>query len=271
VKHACSILLAAVTPDALQYLQRRLDDVRNIRLMRLDQERPDVVSSALASAGGGLEALRGVGLISHEELTEWNMRFWEAITGEPSPTLPAHEEETESATSTSQTASAVAIAVPIPGVEVQPLPTPRFQSVGFRRLIPGPDEQKPLGSGVLRILALVAYEDGVEVDWLFSLPPDADTFAAERDAVAGELAALPLNEQVRRLQDRDRHLRWAATPHDFVLSDDVATVYERQGGGAHGSGLVTVRGQQGFAPTLPAEATHVYVDADGLRFTVTVR
>jgi hypothetical protein len=53
--------------EVLQYLQRRLDDVRNMRLMALHHERPDVVSSALASAGGALEALRGVGLISDEE------------------------------------------------------------------------------------------------------------------------------------------------------------------------------------------------------------
>jgi hypothetical protein len=254
-----------VTPEARQYLQRRLDDVRNLHLMRLDDGRPDVVSSALASAGGALEAFRGVGLISHEELTEWFARFWEAITEEPLPYVP-QEEETQTATAVSQTVTAVA--VPMPGVEVPLPPTPRFQSIGFRRLISGPDEEKALGPGVLRILALVVYGDGVEVDWLFSLPPNADTFAAERD-VAGELDELPPDEQVRRLQDRDRHLRLYATPHDFALSDDVGTVYEMQGGGA-GGGPVTIHGEQGFAPTLPPEARRVYVDADGVRFTVTV-
>jgi hypothetical protein len=235
--------------------------------MRLDHERPDVVSSALASAGGALEALRELGLISHEELQEWNSRFWEAITGEPLPVAPTHAEEIRTETSVTQTATAVA--VPIPGVEVPPPPGPRFQSIGFRRLIRGPDEEKAFGPGLLRILALIVYEDGVEVDWLFSLPPGVDTFAAQRDAVARELDALPRAEQLRRLQDRDRQLRWHATPRDFALSDDTGTVYEMQGGGAHG-GFVTVRGQQGFAPTLPRGATEMYVDADRVRFTVTV-
>jgi hypothetical protein len=166
-----------------------------------------------------------------------------------------------------QTVSAVA--VPVPGLEVPPPPTARFQSIGFRRLIPGPDEEKAFGPGILRILALAVFEDGVEIDWLFSLPPNADPFASERDAVAGELDALPPAEQVRRLQERDRHLRWAAAPHDIALADDVGTVYQRQGGGAHG-GFVTIRGQQGFAPTLPAEATRVDVDANGARFALTV-
>jgi hypothetical protein len=157
----------------------------------------------------------------------------------------------------------------MPGVDVRPPPAPRFQSIGFQRLIPGHDEEKTFGAGVLRILALVQYADGVEVDWLFSLPPDTDSFAAEWDAVTRELDALPPDEQLRRLQDRGRHLRWAATPNDFGLSDDVGTVYEQQGGGAHG-GFVTIRGQQGFAPTLPAEATRVYVVADAARFTVAV-
>lgn len=263
---AIPILCADVTPEALQYLQRRLDDLRNQRLMPLGGERPDVVSSTLAHAGGALEALRGLGLISHEEMIEWNARFWEAITGEPLPSAPTQEEVVGSATSVSQ---ATAVAVPVPGVEVPPPPTPRFQSIGFRRLIPGPDEERALGPGVLRVLALVVYEDGVEVDWLLSLPPDSDLFAAERNAVAGELDALPADEQARRLQDRDVHLRWAVMPRDFALSDDVGTVYERQGGGAHG-GFVSVRGQQGFAPTLPPQATRVGVDADGVSFTVPV-
>jgi hypothetical protein len=223
------------------------------------------VSSALASAGGALEALRGVGLISYEELQDWNSRFWEAITGEPLPSMPTWD-ETVSETLVSHTDTAVSVAVP--GVEVPAPLTPRFESTGFRRLIPGPDDEQALGPGVLRILALVEYKDGVEVDWLYSLPRSADTFAAERDAVAGELDALPADEQLRRLQHRDLRLRWA-TPPDFALSDDVGTIYQPQGGGAHG-GFATVRGQQGFAPTLPPEATQVYVDADGVRFTVTV-
>ena len=256
-----------MTPETLRYLQRRLDDVRNLRLMRLDHERPDVISSTLASAGGTLEALRGVGLISHEEFTEWSARFWEAITGERLPAGPTKGEE--SRTETSVTETATAIAIPVPGVEVPAPATPRFQSIGFRRLIPGPDDEQALGPGVVRILALVVYEDGVEVDWLFSLPPNDDTYAAERDAVAGELDALPPDEQARRLRDREHHLRWAAAPRDFALSDDLGTVYERQGGGASG-GFVTIRGHQGFAPTLDPEATHAYVDADGLRFTVMV-
>jgi hypothetical protein len=256
-----------VTPEALKYLQRRLDDARKMRLMRLDHERPDVVSSALASAGGALEALRELGLISHEELQEWNSRFWEVITGEPLSSAPTHAEEIRTDTSVTQTVTAVA--VPMPGVEVPLPPAPRFQSIGFRRLIRGPDEEKAFGPGLLRILALIVYEDGVEVDWLFSLPPNVDTFAAERGAVAQELDALPRDEQVRRLQDRDRQLRWHATPREFALSDDTGTAYERQGGGAHG-GFVTIRGQQGFSPTIPREATEIYVDADGVRFAVTV-
>ena len=264
---------AGVRAETLQYLQARLDDVRNLRLFPFSQERPDVVSSALASAGGALEALRGVGLISYDEFSEWFARFWEAITGEPLPEMPAQQELLRTPPSVSQTVTAVpvpAVAVPVPGIEIPPPPTPRFQSLGFRRLIPGPDEEKAFGRGTLRILALVEYEDGVEVDWLFSLSPNADSFAADRDVVAGELDALPAEEQVRRLQDRDRHLRWAAAPHDFKLSDDVGTVYEPQGGGAHG-GLVTIRGQQGFAPALPAEATRADIDVGGAaKFTVAV-
>ena len=64
--------LAAVRPETLQYLQARLDDVRNLRLFPFSQERPDLVSSALASAGGALEALRDVGLISDDEFSEWS-------------------------------------------------------------------------------------------------------------------------------------------------------------------------------------------------------
>jgi hypothetical protein len=251
--------------EVLQYLQRRLDDVRNMRLLRLDDERPDVVSSGLASAGGALEALRGVGLISDEEFSEWQPRFWEAITGEPLATVPTHEREIQTATSVTKTATTVA--VPVPGAHVPPPPTPRFQAIGLQRLIPGPEKEHAVGPGVLRILALVQYENGVEVDWLFSLPPDTDIFAAERDAVAGELVALPPAEQADRLRARDRRLRWSVAPADFSLSDDAGTVYQPEGGGAHG-GCVTMRGQRGFTPTLAAEATRAYVLADGAKLTV---
>ena len=90
------MLTSAVTPEALQYLQRRLDQARNLRLTPFTHERPDVVQSALASAGGTLEALRGVGLISHEESTQWSARFWEAITGETHPAVSEQEGEIRS-------------------------------------------------------------------------------------------------------------------------------------------------------------------------------
>jgi hypothetical protein len=253
--------------DVLQYLQRRLDDVRNMRLMPLDHERPDVVASALAGAGGALEALRGVSLISDEEFSQWQPRFWEAITGEPLPTVPTHEEQVRTATSVTKTATAVAL--PVPGANVAPPPPPRFQAIAFQRLIPGPDEEHKLGPGVLRVLALVQYEDGVEVEWLFSLPPEADVVAAERDAVAGELDALPPAEHADRLRERDRRLRWSLAPGDVSLSDDVGTVYQPQSGGAHG-GFITIRGHRGFTPTLAAQATRAYVLTDDAKFTLAV-
>jgi hypothetical protein len=49
----------------------------------------------------------------------------------------------------------------------------------------------------------------------------------------------------------------------------LGSVYDLQGGGA-GGGPVTIHGNYGFAPTLPPEATRVYVDADGVRFTMAV-
>lgn len=226
-----------------------------------------MASSTLASAGGALEALRGVGLISHEELTEWNARFWQAVTGAPLPALPA--EEAELPPSAPVDRAVTAVAVPVPGGEWPSPPTSRVQTIGFRRLIPGPDEEQAFGPGSLRILALVEYGDGVEVDWLFSLPADAESFAGERDSVAGELAALPPDEQARRLRDRDHHLRWAAVPHDFSLSDDVGTVYEHQGGGAHG-GRFTFRGQQRFAPGLPPGTRRVGIRAGEVDFTLTL-
>jgi hypothetical protein len=255
-----------MTPEALQYLQRRLDDARNLRLMPFTRDRPDVVSSALASAGGALEALRGVGLISDAEASEWNARFWEAITGERLPELPAVADEDALP---SVTDMATAVAVPVPGAEAAAPPIPAFQAIGFRRLIPGPDEERAHGPGVLRIVALLVFEDGVEVDWLFSFPPDADLFAPERDAVAGDLAALPPQEQADRLRYRDHLLRYRAVPYDFALSDDVGTAYQPHGGGA-GGGPVTIHGHQGFTPTLPAEATRVYIDAGEAKFTMTI-
>jgi hypothetical protein len=252
--------------EVLQYLQRRLDDARNMRLTALAHGRPDAVASALASAGGALEALRGVGLISDEEFSQWHPRLWEATTGEPPPQAPTHEEVR---TATSVTKTATAVALPVPGANVAPPPPPRFQAIGFQRLIPGPDAEQKLGPGVLRILALVQYEDGVEVEWLFSLPPAADALAAERDAVAGELDALPPAEQADRLRARDRRLRWPLAPGNVSLSDDVGTVYQPQSGGAHG-GFITIRGLRGFTPTLAAQATRAYVLADGAKFTLTV-
>jgi hypothetical protein len=259
----------AVTPEARQYLQRRLDDVRNLRLMRLEA-RGDVIRSTIAHAGGALEALRGVGLVSDEEFAEWNARFWEAATGEPPPSPPEHMPPPSKGDGEDAAATSVAVAMAAPIGDAPPLPRPRFQEVGFRRLIPGPDEEKVFGPGRVRILALVVFDDGVDVEWLFSLARDQDLFATEREAVAKDLDALPAEEQARRLEDRDRHLRWHAAPRELGLSDDVGTAYQMQGGGAHG-GFVTLRGHQGFAPTIPPEATEMYVDADHARFTVSVR
>jgi hypothetical protein len=60
-------------------------------LMPSTRDRPDVVSSALASAGGAVEALGGVGLILDAEASEWNARVWAALTGEASESRPTRK------------------------------------------------------------------------------------------------------------------------------------------------------------------------------------
>lgn len=246
-----------MNPDALRFLQRRLDDLRNSFLLG-GTERSHAASSALAYVGGALEALRETELLSHDELLAWNRRFQDAVHEGAMRREDNEDDHKPEAVVTRATAG--------PRSDIRAHTA--FLGVRFRRLIPGPDDEAQLGNGVVRIIALLVYDNEVEVDWLFTLA-DGDTFASKRDAVVDDLAALSRDERQRRLHNRDRYLRHSAAPQRVSISDDVGTTYEPGGAASHGNHFA-IRGNQRFAPSLSPDAKILHVRLDGVRFSIPV-
>jgi hypothetical protein len=200
-----------------------------------------------------LAALKGVGAISSEEMTDWTNRMLVALGEEPLEPLPPG------------TARLISYAGKRPQrAPRQPDPPAASRFLG---LVPVDEPDRPLGyGGRIQILGVELYSDKISVNWRLAPLPDPEAlFAAELAEQEPDLDGLSVDFK-KILRDKlIQHLQMQR--RSLTLADDVGTEYRGTGGGSGGGGNER-RGHSDFAPGLPSEAERLTVRWDQMEFAI---
>jgi hypothetical protein len=210
-------------------------------------------AQTMVTFSAALAALKGVGAISGEEMTDWTNRMLVVLGEKPLEPLPP----------------GTARLINFGGKRsrrAQRPPDPPAAS-RFLGLVPVDEPDRPLGyGGRIQILGVELYSDKLSVNWRLAPLPDPEAlFAAELaeqepdlEGLSDDFKKILRDKLIQQLQMRRRSL---------TLADDVGTEYRGTGGGSGGGGNER-RGQSDFAPGLPAEAERLTVRWDQMDFAV---
>jgi len=207
----------------------------------------------LMTFNAALEALKGVGAISDEEMAEWMNRMLVALGEQPlEPSRPGTARLISFGGRRSQR----------PPRPPDPPPVSRFLG-----LVPVEEPDRPLAyGGRIQILGVELYSDKVSVNWRLAPLPDPEALFADEladqapdlDGLSDDFKTILRDKLTQRLQMQRRSLS---------LSDDVGTEFRSTGGGSGGGGSER-RGNSDFVPGVPAEAKRLVVRWDQLDFDV---
>jgi hypothetical protein len=200
-----------------------------------------------------LAALKSVGAISGEEMTDWTNRMLVVLGEKPLEPLPP----------------GTARLMNLGGKHSQRAPRPADSPAAWRFLghvpVDEPDRQLGFG-GRIQILGVELYSDKVSVNWrLTPLPEPEALFAAELAEQEPDLEGLSDNFKKILRDTLIRHLQMRR--RSLTLTDDVRTEYRWTGGGS-GGGANERRGHSDFAPGMPREAGRMIVHWDQMDFVV---
>lgn len=207
----------------------------------------------LMTFNAALSALKGVGAVSQEEMTEWTNRMLVALGEEPLEPLPP---------GTTRLISFGGRERPHPIRPPDPPPESRFLG-----LVPVDEPDRPLDyGGRIQILGVELYSDKASVNWRLAPLPDPDAlFAAELAEQEPDIEDLS-DDFKKILRDKLKH-QLQMQRRSVSLADDVGTAFRWSGGGSGGGGNER-RGHSDFAPGVPAEAGRLMVGWDQLEFEV---
>ena len=202
-----------------------------------------------------LAALKGVGAISDEEMTEWTNRMLVALGEQPLGPVPP--------------GTARLINFGGKGRGLAPRPPDPAPDSRFLGLVPVYQPDRPLEyGGRIQILGVELYSDKVSVNWRLAPLPDPEAL------FAGELAAQEpdvegLSDDFKKIL-RDKLIqRLQMQRRSLTILDDVGTAYRMTGGGSGGGGNER-RGHSDFAPGVPATANRLTIGWDAEEFQVSM-
>jgi hypothetical protein len=211
-------------------------------------------SRTLMTFNAALAALKGVGAISDEEMTDWTNRMLVALGKEPLEPLPPGMGVRLISVGTKRTQRPAR----------PPDPPPASQFLG---LVPVDEPDRPLAhGGRIQILGVELYSDKVAVNWRLAPLPDPEALFA--DELADQEPDLEgLSDDFKKiLRDKLIH-RLQMQRGSLTLADDVGTEFGSTGGGS-GGGANERRGHADFAPGAPASAKRLTVGWDEIDFAV---
>ena len=210
-------------------------------------------AQTLMTFNAALSALKGVGAVSDEEMSEWTNRMLVALGEEPLEPLPPGSMRMISFGRR-------------PPLRPQRPPDPPSAS-RFLGLLPVDGADRPLSyGGRIQILGVELYSDKVSVNWRLAPLPDPESlFAAELaeqepdlEGLSDDFKKILRDKLVQRLQMQRRSL---------ALFDDLGSVFRQTGSGSGGGGNER-RGHSDFAPAVPAQAKLLTVRWDEMEFAV---
>lgn len=190
-------------------------------------DREAAVSARMAHAGGTVEALREVGAVSPAEASEWFSRLMQAAQGDGVPPESGAR----------------------PSVDDSPVPA--FSGENFRRLSPGPLEERTDHSLAFRALTLEDYGEECVVQFVVRHRPEPGDLTGTQSA---RHRSPPTFDQIAR-SIRER----------ISLLDDHGTKYRRADLTAFADGL-TVHARQHFVPGPPPAARRLTFTAGHVTF-----
>lgn len=208
---------------------------------------------ALMTFNAALTALKGVGAISDEDMTDWTNRMLVVLGEKPLEPLPP---------GTGTLISFGGKRSQLPQRPPDPPPVSRFLG-----LVPVDEPDRPLAhGGRIQILGVELYSDKVSVNWRLAPLPDPEAlFAAELaeqepdlEGLSDDFKKILRDKLIQRLQMQRRSL---------TLTDDVGTEFRQTGGGSGGGGNER-RGHSDFTPGLPPQTKAMTVRWDEMEFAV---
>jgi hypothetical protein len=199
-----------------------------------------------------LSALKGVGVISDEEMADWTNRILVALGEQPLEPLPA----------------GTVRLINFGGKTKGPIRPPDQSPVSrFLGLVPVNQPDRPLTyGGRIQILGVELYSDKVSVNWRLAPLPDPEALFADElalqdpdlEGLSEDFKKILRDKLIQRLEMQRRSLS---------LTDDVGTAFRLTGGGSGGGGNER-RGHSDFAPGVHSEATRLRVHWDEMEFEV---
>ena len=210
-------------------------------------------SRTLIAYQAALAALKGVGAISAEEMTDWTNRMLVVLGEDPlGPLPPGTIRVINFGGNDSQSP------------ERPPDPPPASKFLG---LVPANEPDRPLEyGGRIQILGVELYSDKVSVNWRLAPLPDPELlFAAELAEQEPDLEGLS-DDFKKILRDKLMH-RLQMQKRSLTLTDDLGTEFRSTGGGSGGGGNER-RGHSDFLPAVPVEAARLKVLWDDVEFVV---
>lgn len=207
----------------------------------------------LVTFNAALAALKGVGAISDEEMTDWTNRMLVVLGEKPLEPLPP---------GTGRLINFRGQRPQTPQRPPDPPPASRFLG-----LVPVDEPDRPLAyGGRIQVLGVELYSDKVSVNWRLAPLPDPEAlFAAELadqepdlEGLSDDFKKILRDKLIQQLQMQRRSL---------TLTDDVGTEFRGTGGGSGGGGNER-RGHSDFAPGLQAWAKRLIVNWDQMEFVV---
>jgi hypothetical protein len=208
----------------------------------------------LVTFRAALSALKGVGAVSDEEMTEWTNRMLVAVGEKPLEPLPPGS-------------GVWMVNFRGKGSHHPPRPADPPPASQFRGLVPVDEPDRPLPyGGRIQILGVELYSDKVSVNWRLAPLPDPELLFApelaeqepDLDGLSDDFKKILRSKLIQQLQMQRRSL---------TLTDDAGTQYRWTGGGSGGGGNER-RGHQDFSPGVPSEATRLIAHWDEMEFSV---
>jgi hypothetical protein len=211
-------------------------------------------ATSLITFRAALAALKGVGAVSEEDMTDWTNRMLVALGEEPIEALR-------------EVAGVKRMRLINLGGKHPPRPPDPPPLSQFIALVPVDQPDRPLDyGGRIQILGVELYNDKVAVNWRLAPMPDYEAVFA--DELADQEPDLEgLSDDFKKIL-REKLVQKLQMGRRFIsLVDDRGTGYWSTGGGSGGGGNER-RGNSDFAPGVPADARRLTVRWDEMGFDV---
>lgn len=124
--------------------------------------------------------------------------------------------------------------------------------------------------GTVKVIAAIAYRDGVVIEWLVGPVPDLSWISdSEQSSDEQSSSFFPqFRDQPARLESMRRFKRLSTFWDSATLTDDLGSHYQWARGDAASAEGIGYKGHEAFTPSPPMEARELTVHVHDLAITI---